>query len=238
MNKQREEEARKRDSDNNNTKMTLRSQGLLVDVRLAAGEINYLWDSINNSPKEDARKKLAGNINDFQHLDMFALVVNFIDILGHTRSESSVIQEMVPDEAAYRSAVISWMKNVWLLKVLKEISQWGHTVIITSDHGIIRVKKPVVVKGDKTTSAGIRAKYGRNLNLPSKQALVIKKPADFRLPNFDGVTNYLIASGDHFFVYPNQYHQFVKVFENSFQHGGISMDEMIIPIATLKGKNN
>ena len=87
-------------------------------------------------------KKLVENINNYKHLDMLALVVNFIDILGHTRSKSTLLQEMVPDEAAYRSAVVNWMKNVWLHKVLKEISYWGHTVIITSDHGIIRVKKP------------------------------------------------------------------------------------------------
>ncbi len=181
-------------------------------------------------------KKLESQINDFKHLDMLALVVNFVDILGHTRSESSVLQEMVPDEAAYRSAVVNWMKSGWFLKVLREISYWGHTVIITSDHGIIRVKKPVIVKGDKSTSSGIRSKFGRNLNLPSKQALVIKNPSDYRLPNFDGVTNYLIARGTNFFVYPNQYHQFVNVYENSFQHGGISMDEMIVPIGTLRGK--
>jgi hypothetical protein len=183
-------------------------------------------------------KKLVENINDYKHLDILSLVVNFIDILGHTRSESTILQEMVPDEAAYRAAVINWMKNVWFHKVLKEISYWGHTVIITSDHGIIRVKKPVVVKGDKSTSSGLRSKFGRNLNLSSKHALVIKKPADYKLPNFDGMTNYLVARGDYFFVYPNQFHKYTKMFNNSFQHGGISMDEMIIPIAVLTGKKH
>jgi len=186
----------------------------------------------------DQGKKIISNIDDYKNFDLFSIVINFIDILGHSRSESNILKEIITDKVSYRSAVINWFENAWLLEMLKEISWWGHKVVITSDHGMIQVKKPVLIKGDKTTSSGIRAKYGKNLNLSNKKALVIKKPSEYNLPDFNGLTNYIIARDRNFFVYPNDSNSFISNFQNSFQHGGISLDEMIVPLAILNGKNN
>ena len=181
--------------------------------------------------------KLENRINEFKEVDLLALVVNFVDILGHSRSESNVLQEMMPDESAYRKAVSSWMQNAWIMKVLKEISKWGHKVFLTSDHGSIMVTKPIRIKGDRTTSDGIRYKYGRNINTKEKFGLNISEPNDFYLPKHDINTNYLIAKSNNFFIYPNEYNKFVNRYKNSFQHGGISLEEMIVPIVKLDGKS-
>ena len=170
-------------------------------------------------------------------MDFLALVINFVDILGHSRSESNILLEMVPDESAYRKAICSWLENAWLMNVLEEISTWGHSVFLTSDLGSIMVTKPVQIKGDKQTSTGIRYKYGRNIKMPDKTGLVIPNPDRFFLPKQDINTNYLIAKSGKFFIYPNQYHKFANKYKNSFQHGGISLEEMVVPIAELKGKN-
>jgi CheY-like chemotaxis protein len=180
--------------------------------------------------------KLESTISDYKHIDLLSIVVNFVDMLGHSRSESNVLKEMVPDESAYRHAVCSWMENAWLKNVLEEISTWGHTVVITSDHGSIRVNKPIQVRADKQASTGVRYKFGRNLKVPQKTAFTVLQPEEFGLARLDLNTEYIIAKGGHYFVYPNQFHKFANRFNNSFQHGGISMDEMIVPVAILKGK--
>ena len=186
----------------------------------------------------DQGKKMVSNLNDYKAFDLFSIVINFIDILGHSRSESDVLKEIITDRVSYRSAIVNWFENAWLLELLKEISWWGHKVIITSDHGMLQVNKSVLVKGDKTTSTGLRYKYGRNLNISSKKGLVIKNPSEYKLPNFDNFTNYIIAKENNFFIYPNHSNLFTSNFQNSFQHGGISLDEMIVPLAILDGKNN
>ena len=182
-------------------------------------------------------KKIVSNIKDYKNYDLFSIVINFIDILGHSRSESEVLKEIITDKVSYRSAVVNWFENAWLLDLLKEMSWWGHKVVITSDHGMLQVEKPVLVNADRTTSKGLRVKYGKNLNISSKKGLVIKDPSKYKLPNFDGFTNYIIAKDSNYFIYPNQSHSFISNFQNSFQHGGISLDEMIVPLAILDGKN-
>lgn len=181
--------------------------------------------------------KLKNRINEFKEVDVLALVINFVDILGHSRSESNILQEMIPDESAYRQAICSWMENAWLMNVLEEISTWGHSVFLTSDHGSTMVKKPIQVKGDRETSAGIRYKYGRNIKMPDKAGINISHPEKYLLPKHDMNTNYLIAKSGNYFIYPNEYHKFSNRYKNSFQHGGISLEEMVVPIAKLKGKN-
>ena len=184
----------------------------------------------------EAGNKISKRIAEFKDVDVLVLVVNFIDILGHKRLDSKILQEMVPDEAAYRKAICSWLNDAWLLDTLKEISFWKHKVFITSDHGSIKVNKPIKIKGDKETSTGIRYKYGRNLNLDSKSGLKIIKTNDFMLPEHGINSEYIIAKGKNYFIYPNEYSKYSKKYENSFQHGGISLEEMVIPIASLTGK--
>lgn len=180
--------------------------------------------------------KLTSHIPEYQGTDVLAIVVNFIDMLGHTRSESDTVQEMVPDEAAYRDAVKSWAENAWLLNLMKEISTWNHRIVVTSDHGSIRVNKPVRVKADRSASTGVRYKFGRNLQTDNRASLIINDPLSYMLPQDEGSTNYLIAKGRHFYVYPNEYHRFVNKFSNSFQHGGISLDEVVLPVGIMQGR--
>ncbi|MDP6571012.1 MAG: PglZ domain-containing protein [Candidatus Marinimicrobia bacterium] len=182
--------------------------------------------------------KLGERIGELKEVDVLAIVINFIDILGHSRTESEILQEIVPDESAYRNAICNWMENAWLLDMLEEISDWGHTVFFTSDHGSVQVSKPVKVVGDKQTSAGIRYKYGKNLKIPEKYGMQIQHPEKFRLPKHEMNTNYLIASGDSFFIYPNDYNKYVNYYMNSFQHGGISLEEMVVPMAILRGRKS
>ncbi len=181
-------------------------------------------------------KKFYNRIKDYAQLDLLALVVNFVDILAHKSSQMEVLKEMVPDEAGYRVAVKSWFEHSWLLQVLKYISENGWTVVMTSDHGSIRVQNDIMVAADRGASSGVRYKYGRNLNTNEKNALVIREPESYRLPTLGPQPSYVIAKGDNYFVYPNEAHKYQLMFKNSFQHGGISMEEMLIPVAVMQGR--
>lgn len=176
------------------------------------------------------------HLKEYQDTSLIALVVNFVDLLTHQRSESEILLEMMPDEAGYRSTVRTWFENSWLYEVLKTLSEMPHTIIFTTDHGSIRVQKGVQVVADRLTSSGVRYKYGRNLNCSNKHALVIKRPRDYFLPEMATGTNYLVAKEDIYFVYPTEYHKYLKLYHGSFQHGGISLEEMLIPLFTLSPK--
>ena len=181
-------------------------------------------------------KKFQNRIKDYIQQDVLALVVNFVDILAHKSSQMDVLKEMVPDESGYRTAVRSWLEHSWLLQVLKKLSENNFTVIMTSDHGSIRVQHDVMVSADREASSGVRYKFGRNLNTKEKNALVIKEPEKYRLPSFGPQPSYIVAKDDSYFVYPNQAHKYQAKFKNSFQHGGISMEEMMVPVAIMKGR--
>ena len=182
-------------------------------------------------------QKFYNRINEFKNINLLSMVVNFVDILGHSRSESNLLKEMIPDEIAYRRAINDWFKNSWLLDSLIEISKWNKTVIITSDHGSLRVKKPIKIKADKFTSSGIRYKHGKNLNIPSKIAITINDLEKYKLSKTNSNECFVIAKDDNFFLYPNNYNKYVKRFQNSFHHGGVSLDEMIVPVGILECKN-
>jgi CheY-like chemotaxis protein len=165
---------------------------------------------------------------------LVAMVFNFVDILAHARSSSDVIKEMVRNEAGYRSVTRSWFEHSSLYNILRAFSNQDVTVILTSDHGSIRTQRSAKVVSDKDASTNLRYKYGRNLKCEEKNALFIKNPEEFRLPRRGINGNYIIAKEDYYFVYPTNYHKYVNLYKNSFQHGGISLEEMILPVAVME----
>ena len=181
-------------------------------------------------------KELYKNIISYAKTPLLAVVFNFIDFLAHSRSDSAVLKEIVPDEAAYRSLTRSWFEHSDFLKILKKLSKLGNTVIISSDHGSIRSMHGAKVIGDRNTSTNLRYKFGRSLKCDSKYSIKVQNPEDYKLPRQGINTNFLMAKEDYYFVYPTDYHYYLNFYKDSFQHGGVSMEEMIMPVIKLEAK--
>ncbi|MBS1272621.1 MAG: Transcriptional regulatory protein ZraR [Candidatus Marinimicrobia bacterium] len=181
-------------------------------------------------------RSVERNIKSMMNIPLISLVINFVDILAHRRSESEFLQEMVPDEAGYRTIVRAWFEHSWLFQVLKLFSDRDYTVVLTTDHGSIRVQTPAKVKADREASTNLRYKYGRNLNADSKQAIFIPEPEEYKLPRRGVNSTYLLAKEDHYFVYPTEYNKYRNKFYNTFQHGGVSLEEVVLPVVTLEPK--
>ncbi|MDZ7820441.1 MAG: PglZ domain-containing protein [Candidatus Marinimicrobia bacterium] len=179
---------------------------------------------------------LANRFSDIRNNDLVVLVANFVDILAHKRSASNVLQEIVPDEAGYRNVVRNWMEGSYLRRIIEQAGEAGFHVVITSDHGSLRVNRGTVVKADRYSTDSLRYKTGRNLVVSGKTAVFVKDAADFRLPQTHLTATYIFAKDDYFFLYPNNMKKFEKIYPGTFQHGGISMDEMILPVVTLRPK--
>ena len=180
----------------------------------------------------DEAHKTRRQINSFAGLPLVSIVFNFLDILAHGRSESEILQELAPDEAAFRSVMKAWFTHSPLYDILKALSKQDCTVVLTTDHGSVLGRRAALVYGNRDTSTNLRYKYGVNLNTDSKQAVIVRNPADFALPEGLNKT-YVLAREDFYFVYPTRFHEFEGRYRNSFQHGGISIEEMILPLLTL-----
>jgi len=167
-------------------------------------------------------------------LNQFSLVYNFVDMMSHARTEMEMMRELASDEAAYLSITKSWFLHSDLWALIKEAASQKVKLIITSDHGTIRVQNPVKIVGDKATSTNLRYKLGRNLNYNPKEVFEIRKPEEAHLPKPNISSSFVFAYGNDFFAYPNNYNYYVKYYRNTFQHGGISLDEMLIPLIELK----
>lgn len=181
-------------------------------------------------------KRVLDQVNTFLQADISALVFNFVDTLVHKRSENVILKEIAPDEAAFRGLTQTWFEHSHLYQLLRHLSQTDATIIITTDHGSVRAMRDTVVHGDKNTSTSLRYKYGRSLNTDEGTAMLVRNPAEYKLPENRLSTNYLFAKEDYYFLYPNNYHRFQNRYKDSFQHGGISMEEMILPVALLQRK--
>jgi CheY-like chemotaxis protein len=182
-------------------------------------------------------KQLVNNVNNMLNNDMNAIVYNFIDVLSHARTDMKMIRELAPDESAYRSLTLSWFNHSTLLELLQILSKKDVKVVITTDHGTIRVKKPFKIVGDKKTNTNLRYKVGRNLNMDNPDGVMVcRKPEELHLPKENVSSAYVFAKKSDFFVYPNNYNHFVKYYQDTFQHGGISLEEMIVPLIHLSPK--
>jgi len=181
-------------------------------------------------------KSLVENIPNLMQNKLNVIVYNFVDMLSHARTEMEMIRELADDEAAYRSLTLSWFEHSPLFEAIKRMAEKKVTLIITTDHGTIRVKEPTKIIGDRTVNTNLRYKQGRNLNYDKKEVFEIKNPADAMLPRQHLSQTFVFAKQDKFFAYPNNYNYYVTYYKNTLQHGGISLEEMIIPFAVLSTK--
>lgn len=182
-------------------------------------------------------KALVDNIRNMMNNDLNVIVYNFVDMLSHARTDMAMIRELAPDESAYRSITRSWIDHSPLLDALKSIAELGGKLIITTDHGTIRVKRPFKIIGDRKTNTNLRYKQGRNLGYSGEDKVMqVPKPERLFLPRTNVSTSYVFATEDQFFAYPNNYNYYVNYYKDTFQHGGVSMEEMIIPIISLNSK--
>lgn len=182
-------------------------------------------------------RQIQSNILSYTQNKLTAIVVNFVDMLAHGRSDDPILKEIAPDESAYRSLTDSWFRHSSLLGMFRALAQKKDiTIIVTTDHGSVRCMRGSKVIGDKEASTNLRYKFGRNLKSDEKQSIFLKNPKDFKLPQRGVTMNYIVAKEDYYFVYPTDYHKYLNQYRDSFQHGGISMEEMILPVITMEPK--
>lgn len=183
-----------------------------------------------------AADKYMDTINSLAKNDLNVLVINFIDMLSHARTESLMVRELAANEAAYRSITLSWLRHSAIKRLFSYLADNKYTVVITTDHGSIQVDIPTKIIGDKNTNTNLRYKLGKSLNCNSKDVFEIKEPAKAFLPAPNLSTSYIFATGSDFFAYPNNYNYYVQYYKDTFQHGGISMEEMLVPLIKLRPK--
>jgi CheY-like chemotaxis protein len=183
-----------------------------------------------------AGKKLVENFKGLKDNDLVTVVYNFVDMLSHAKTEMDVVKELASDDKAYRSLTLSWFKNSPLLEIIQQAQKLGFKLILTTDHGTINVKNPSKVVGDKNTSLNLRYKTGRSLTYEYKDVYAVKEPKKIGLPAINMSSSYIFAKNDLFLAYVNNFNHYVSYYRNTYQHGGISLEEMIIPFLIFNPK--
>jgi len=214
-------------------KNNFEEQFLVQQLKKNGLDLKFSYNKITNTA---AGKNLSDSINNLLGNDLNVIVYNFVDMLSHARTDTQMIRELAPDESAYRSITHSWFVHSPLLEAIKKIVNKGFKLVITTDHGTIRVKKPFKIVGDRSTNTNLRYKNGKNLSFEEKDVFVARKPERFFLPKNNVSSAYVFGTGDSFFAYPNNYNYYVNYYKDTFQHGGISLEEMIIPFVILESK--
>lgn len=193
----------------------------------------FTYYKLNDSTASD---KLLSLINSNKDMPLHVVVLNFIDMLSHARTESKMIRELANSDAAYRSITESWFRHSGAIEIFRRLAELGYKVILTTDHGTIRVDNPIKVVGDRNTNTNLRYKVGKNLNYNPKQVYEIHNPKKYGLPAPNLSSIYIFATNEDFFSYPNNYNYYVQYYTGTFQHGGISLQEMLVPLVTLTPK--
>jgi DNA-binding response OmpR family regulator len=206
---------------------------LAANLKRMNKDVKFSYNKITNHA---AGKKLSESISNLMANKLNVIVYNFVDMLSHARTEMEVIRELADDEAAYRSLTLSWFEHSPLQDIIRQIAEKGCRMIITTDHGTIKVTEPTKVVGDRNVNTNLRYKQGKSLDYVKKDVFEVRNPADVYLPKNNVSTAYIFAKQDLFFAYPNNYNHYVTYYRNTFQHGGISLEEMIIPYIVLSAK--
>ena len=193
-------------------------------------DVKFSYNKITNL---NAGKKLSDGLANLMSNKLNVIVYNFVDMLSHARTDMEVIRELADDEPAYRSLTLSWFEHSPLLDIIRQVAEKKAKLIITTDHGTVHVHEPTKVVGDKNVNTNLRYKTGKTLDYNKKEVFEIKNPADAFLPRQHVSSAYIFAREDKFFAYPNNYNHYVNYYRNTFQHGGVSLEEMLIPFVTL-----
>ncbi|HRZ42573.1 MAG TPA: PglZ domain-containing protein [Bacteroidales bacterium] len=195
--------------------------------------IRYSYNKILNL---QAGRKLADTINNLNDNPLNIIVYNFVDMLSHARTEMEVIRELADDEAAYRSLTQSWFNHSPLLDIVKHIGEKGGRILLTTDHGSVKCQNPLKLLGDRNTNTNLRYKFGKNLNFNSSDVFEVRHPEEIFLPRANVSTSFVFCRENDYFVYPNNYSHFANMYRNTFQHGGISMEEILVPVIEMRSK--
>jgi PglZ domain len=192
---------------------------------------NYRYFKVFDARDTDDLYRQVGSLEGVR---LVAAVYNFLDIMAHGRSQSTILKELAPDVPAFRSLMSSWFEHSTLFDVLKTLAKRNCTVVLTTDHGSVYCNRATAVKANRETSTNVRYKYGDNLGVDEKHVFLMKDPEDYMLPRQSTIENYAVTTEDYYLVYPSNFHEYERLYRDSFQHGGISLEEMIVPFVVMR----